>query len=283
MPSVYAELNEIQHHLEQYFTDMQDIEFTIQDGKLWMLQCRNGKRTGAAMVKIAMDMLREGLIDEKTAVLRCEPAKLGRAAAPPYSTRPPSSTPGHHEGSARIAGRRYGSRGVLRRRCREGARLDGPEGHSGTYRDLARGSEGYARRCRYPDRTRRHDLPRGRRRPRHGQVLRIGCRRAGDRLQGPHDRGERLHRQGGRLDLAQRFDRRGLPGSGGYEGRRSERRLPAGSWSWLRQVFGAEGARQCRHAEGCRARHSSSVPRVSVSAARSTCSSRATASRPSAR
>ena len=70
------ELDEIQHHLEKYFTDMQDIEFTIQDGKLWMLQCRNGKRTGAAMVKIAMDMLREGLIDEKTAVLRCEPAKL---------------------------------------------------------------------------------------------------------------------------------------------------------------------------------------------------------------
>ena len=63
MPAVYKELNEIQHHLEQYFKDMQDIEFTIQDGKLWMLQCRNGKRTGAAMVKIAMDMLHEGLID----------------------------------------------------------------------------------------------------------------------------------------------------------------------------------------------------------------------------
>mgnify|MGYP003271860491 FL=1 len=57
MPVVYKELDEIQHHLEQYFKDMQDIEFTIQDGKLWMLQCRNGKRTGAAMVKIAMDML----------------------------------------------------------------------------------------------------------------------------------------------------------------------------------------------------------------------------------
>ena len=82
MPDVYKELNEIQHHLEQYFTDMQDIEFTIQDGKLWMLQCRNGKRTGAAMVKIAMDMLREGLIDEKTAVLRCEPAKLDELLHP---------------------------------------------------------------------------------------------------------------------------------------------------------------------------------------------------------
>ncbi len=84
MPEVYKELNEIQHHLETYFTDMQDIEFTIQDGKLWMLQCRNGKRTGAAMVKIAMDMLREGLIDEKTAVLRCEPAKLDELLHPVF-------------------------------------------------------------------------------------------------------------------------------------------------------------------------------------------------------
>ena len=84
MPEVYAELDGIQRHLEQYFTDMQDIEFTIQDGKLWMLQCRNGKRTGAAMVKIAMDMLREGLIDEKTAVLRCEPEKLDELLHPVF-------------------------------------------------------------------------------------------------------------------------------------------------------------------------------------------------------
>ena len=87
MPAVYKELNEIQHHLEQYFKDMQDIEFTIQDGKLWMLQCRNGKRTGAAMVKIAMDMLREGLIDERTAVLRCEPAKLDELLHPVFDKK----------------------------------------------------------------------------------------------------------------------------------------------------------------------------------------------------
>ncbi len=87
MPEVYKELDEIQRHLEEYFTDMQDIEFTIQDGKLWMLQCRNGKRTGAAMVKIAMDMLREGLIDEKTAVLRCEPAKLDELLHPVFDKK----------------------------------------------------------------------------------------------------------------------------------------------------------------------------------------------------
>ena len=87
MPTVYKELDEIQRHLEQYFKDMQDIEFTIQDGKLWMLQCRNGTRTGAAMVKIAMDMLREGLIDERTAVLRCEPAKLDELLHPVFDKK----------------------------------------------------------------------------------------------------------------------------------------------------------------------------------------------------
>lgn len=82
MPAAFAELNEIQQHLEEYFTDMQDIEFTIQSGKLWMLQTRSGKRTGAAMVKIAMDMLSEGMIDAKTAVLRVEPAKLDELLHP---------------------------------------------------------------------------------------------------------------------------------------------------------------------------------------------------------
>ena len=82
MPAAFAELNEIQQHLEEYFTDMQDIEFTIQCGKLWMLQTRSGKRTGAAMVKIAMDMLSEGMIDAKTAVLRVEPAKLDELLHP---------------------------------------------------------------------------------------------------------------------------------------------------------------------------------------------------------
>ena len=84
MPAAYKELLDIQEHLERYFTDMQDLEFTIQDGKLWMLQTRNGKRTGAAMLKIAMDMLAEGLIDEKTAVLRCEPAKLDELLHPVF-------------------------------------------------------------------------------------------------------------------------------------------------------------------------------------------------------
>jgi pyruvate,orthophosphate dikinase len=84
MPSQYAELNEIQNNLEKHYKDMQDLEFTIQDGKLWLLQTRNGKRTGAAMIKIAMDMVREGMIDEKTAILRQEPEKLDELLHPVF-------------------------------------------------------------------------------------------------------------------------------------------------------------------------------------------------------
>ena len=86
MPAAFTELNEIQQHLEEYFKDMQDIDFTIQSGKLWMLQTRSGKRTGAAMVKIAMDMLAEGMIDAKTAVLRVEPAKLDELLHPVFDS-----------------------------------------------------------------------------------------------------------------------------------------------------------------------------------------------------
>ena len=84
MPQVYAELHETEQKLEDYFSDMQDLEFTIQEGKLWLLQTRNGKRTGAAMVKIAMDMLREGKIDEKKALLRQEPSKLDELLHPVF-------------------------------------------------------------------------------------------------------------------------------------------------------------------------------------------------------
>ncbi|HJB44563.1 MAG TPA: pyruvate, phosphate dikinase, partial [Candidatus Coprenecus merdipullorum] len=82
MPEVYKELDDIQNHLENHFHDMQDIEFTIQDGKLWMLQCRVGKRTGLAALNMAMDMLHEGLIDEKTAVMRVAPAQLDELLHP---------------------------------------------------------------------------------------------------------------------------------------------------------------------------------------------------------
>ena len=84
MPEIYKELDSIQDKLEKHYRDMQDMEFTVQEGKLWFLQTRNGKRTGTAMVKIAMDLVREGLIDEKTALLRCEPQKLDELLHPVF-------------------------------------------------------------------------------------------------------------------------------------------------------------------------------------------------------
>ena len=82
MPEVYKELDDIRKHLEDHFQDMQDIEFTIQEGKLWMLQCRIGKRTGLAALQMAVDMVEEGLIDEKTAVMRVNPAQLDEVLHP---------------------------------------------------------------------------------------------------------------------------------------------------------------------------------------------------------
>ena len=84
MPECAKQLVDIQHRLEDHYKDMQDMEFTIQNGKLWLLQTRNGKRTGAAMVKIAMDLLREGMIDEKTVLKRMEPVKLDELLHPVF-------------------------------------------------------------------------------------------------------------------------------------------------------------------------------------------------------
>ncbi len=249
MPEVYKELNEIQHHLEQYFTDMQDIEFTIQDGKLWMLQCRNGKRTGAAMVKIAMDMLREGLIDEKTAVLRCEPAKLDELLHPIFDkkaiataqviTKGLPASPGAATGpvvffadDAEKVLAKTGQKAVLVRIETSPEDLKGMLDAAGIL--TARGgmtshaavvARGMGKCC-----------------------VRIGRRRTGNRLQGPHHQGQRLHGQGGRLDFAQRLDGRSVPRAGSHQGGRPERRLRQTDGTG-RQVLGAESARQCRHAE----------------------------------
>ncbi len=84
MPEVYADLNDVQQRLEDHYTDMQDLEFTIQDRKLWMLQTRNGKRTGAAMVRIAVEMAEQKLIKKSEALLRVEPNKLDELLHPVF-------------------------------------------------------------------------------------------------------------------------------------------------------------------------------------------------------
>lgn len=87
LPTCAQELIEVQQKLEDYFKDMQDLEFTIQDGKLWILQTRGGKRTGAAMIKIAIDLLHEGSIDEKTVLKRCDADKLDELLHPVFDTK----------------------------------------------------------------------------------------------------------------------------------------------------------------------------------------------------
>lgn len=84
MPKMYKELVDIERKLEDHYHDMQDMEFTIQDGKLWILQTRNGKRTGKAMVKIAMDLLREGSLTEEQALMRIDPNKLDELLHPVF-------------------------------------------------------------------------------------------------------------------------------------------------------------------------------------------------------
>ncbi|HCZ17060.1 MAG TPA: pyruvate, phosphate dikinase, partial [Candidatus Accumulibacter sp.] len=84
MPGIYAQLLEAETKLEQHYKDMQDVEFTIQEGRLWMLQTRSGKRTGAAMVRIAMEMLRQGMIEEKEALRRVGPDRLNELLHPVF-------------------------------------------------------------------------------------------------------------------------------------------------------------------------------------------------------
>src|SRR5215467_12415086 len=87
-PGVYRQLREITTMLEQHYRDVQDFEYTVQEGKLYMLQTRNGKRTGPAAVRIAVDMVGEGLIDKREAVLRVQPQQLDQLLHPVFSTPP---------------------------------------------------------------------------------------------------------------------------------------------------------------------------------------------------
>ncbi len=84
MPDIYQQLLQAETKLENHYRDMQDVEFTIQEGRLWMLQTRNGKRTGAAMVRIAMQMLKQGMIDEKEALRRVDPERLNELLHPVF-------------------------------------------------------------------------------------------------------------------------------------------------------------------------------------------------------
>ena len=114
-PRLYKQLDDIRTKLEKHYNDMQDIEFTIQEGKLYMLQCRNGKRTGTAALNMAMDMLDEKLIDEKTAVMRVEPAQLDELLHPIVDPEAEKKRQADRQGPAGRSGRRLRPDRVHRR------------------------------------------------------------------------------------------------------------------------------------------------------------------------
>ncbi len=217
MSALYKQLDGIRLKLEQHYQDMQDIEFTIQEGKLYMLQCRNGKRTGTAALNMAMDMLDEKLIDEKTAVMRVEPAQLDELLHPIVDPTAEKKHTPDHQGPARRPRRRARPD---RLHLRGGGELGGPgqEGDPRPRGDQPRGRRRNARRAGHPHRARRHDQPCGPRGPRLGQVLHRRCRRDQDRPRQEGDERRRQDLQGRRPRDAQRHQGPGLRGPGGHDG-----------------------------------------------------------------
>ncbi len=146
MPAAYKQLREITTRLERHYKDVQDFEFTIQENTLYMLQTRNGKRTGLAAVQIAVDMCEEGVLTKKEALLKVEPQALDQLLHPIFDPKARLIGPGGGEGAARLAGRGHGRRRVHRRR-RGGL---GAEGQEGPARPDGDGARTTSTACRSP-------------------------------------------------------------------------------------------------------------------------------------
>jgi pyruvate,orthophosphate dikinase len=248
MPAIYQQLLHAETTLENHFKDMQDLEFTIQEGRLWMLQTRNGKRTGAAMVRIAMEMQRQGMIDEKTALERVSPERLNDLLHPIFAPKAikaaeviarglpasPGAATGQivfhaddaeqwvHEGKAVILVRQETSPEDLRGMSVAKGILTARGGMTSHAAVVARGMG----KCCVSGAGAVHvDLK--------ARTMRVG---------------DSVYRR--RLDFAQRLDRRGLRRPDRHQGRRTQRRLwrPDGPG---RQVPTPANACQCRHARRC--------------------------------
>ena len=171
MPEAYAELARVFDLLERHYRDMQDIEFTVERGKLWMLQTRTGKRTAKAALRMAVEMVGEGLIDEREAVLRVDPMALDQLLHPTLDPEAPRDVLG--QGPAGLPGAASGAivfdADAAEQRAGLGEAVilvrveTTPEDIHGMH--AAQG---------HPDRARRHDQPRGGGRARHGPALRLG-------------------------------------------------------------------------------------------------------------
>ena len=177
MPEVYDQFVEIATRLENYYKDMQDMEFTIEDGKLFMLQTRNGKRTAQAALKIACDLVDEGIIDEKTAVLRVEPKQLDTLLHPQFDAAALKAAEAIGKGLAASPGSACG-------RVVFSAEDGGRKVKDDAWKKVVlvrletspRGYRRYAGLSGHPDRPRRYDQPRCCCGPRHGHLLRLRLR-----------------------------------------------------------------------------------------------------------
>ena len=174
MPDVYDQLREITTRLEKHYRDMQDFEFTIQEGKLYMLQTRNGKRTGPAAVRVAIQMVEEGLISKEEAIFRVDPNQLYDFLVPASGRERAPKLEVLATGLARVAGRGRRTDCLHRRRSRgeSRARRQQESCDSGARRNHAGRYSRHGSRGRNSDFARRHDQSRRRGHARHGQMLR---------------------------------------------------------------------------------------------------------------
>ena len=170
-PEAFAQFEGVCKTLEDHYRDMQDMEFTVEHGKLFMLQTRNGKRTPAAALKIACDLVDEGMIDEKKAVAMIEPPLWTPCSTPQFDAEVLKKTPVIGSALAASPGAASGKIVFTAEDAKEwAARGEGGPGPPG---DLSRGYRGHEGCPGHPHRPRRHDLSRRRRGPRHGHLLRV--------------------------------------------------------------------------------------------------------------
>ena len=175
MPEVYTRFTEIASTLEKHYRDMQDMEFTIENRKLYMLQTRNGKRTAAAALKIAVDLVAEGLLSTDEALLKVEPCQLD-APSPAVRRQGACSRQARSRRLARLT-RRGCRKGPLHRRGRKGRGCARRKNRPRAAGDLARRHRRHVRLRGHPHRARRTHFARGGCRARYGPLLRSRLRR----------------------------------------------------------------------------------------------------------
>ncbi len=221
MPAVYNQLRDITSRMEKHYRDMQDFEFTIQDGKLYMLQTRNGKRTGLAAVRVAIDMVEEGLITKEEAIFRVEPNQLYDFLVPRLDEKG-TKVEVLATGLPASPGAAVGQIVFTANDAVElQAKGQDEVSHPGARRNHARGHSWHGSRLRYSDLARRHDFARGGGNARHGQVLRGRRRRRHGRREEARDARQGPDLQGRRLDLARRHHRTRHQGQAEHSGCRT--------------------------------------------------------------